>query len=174
MIQFILDEAISQNSDHLISKNGSSWGDSKVWSWKGFKCHWRLLGEKNRRPLLFIHGFGASSSHWRKNAQAFVNAGFRVYSIDLIGFGDSDQPGTNQIRKLDNRFWSNQIEDFLEQVVKTKKFGKAVIIGNSLGSLVALTTSVSRPELIAALIAAPLPDPAFMLRSRSSSPEWLQ
>ena len=38
---------------------------------------------------MLLHGFGASSDHWRNNAYFLEKAGFRVYSLDLIGFGES-------------------------------------------------------------------------------------
>ena len=71
---------------------------------------------------MLLHGFGASSSHWRDNAEAIAAAGYRVYAMDLLGFGQSDQPGG----RLDSRLWSRQLQCFLEQIV-----GKpAVVAGN--------------------------------------------
>jgi len=78
--------------------------------------------------------------------------------MDLIGFGDSDQPGIRQIEKLDNEIWCNQVKDFIKQVIRPKNSGKVILIGNSLGSLVALTCAVSLEEQIATVIASPLPD----------------
>ena len=96
--------------------------------------------------LVLLHGFGASSGHWRANYD-IAAAGYHVYAMDLLGFGQSDQPGG----RLDNRLWSRQLQCFLEQIV-----GKpAVVVGNSLGSLVGLTTAVFRPELVLAVAAAP-------------------
>ena len=119
-----------------------------------------------------MHGFGASSSHWRHNAEPFASAGFRVYALDLIGFGESEQPSQKKVPKLDNQFWSNQVIAFLEEVIQTKEHGKAVLIGNSLGGLTALTTVYFRPELVSAVVAAPLPDPAFMQQIACNESLW--
>ncbi len=146
----------------FINLNSSGWGESRFWFWEDLRCKWRFLGNVKNPPLILIHGFGASSAHWRKNADFFVEHGFRVYGIDLIGFGESDQPGSFKYRKLDNYFWSKQLTSFIEEVVQCEKDEKTVLIGNSLGSLVALTTIAFRPDLVAAVIAAPLPDPALM------------
>ncbi len=147
-------------------ETGSDWGTSKEWHWKGFRCHWRVLGEGNIEPLLLLHGFGASSSHWRNNASTFASAGFRVYALDLIGFGRSDQPLSKKYPLLNNHFWSKQIAAFLEEIVNIENIDKAIIIGNSLGALSALTTLVLRPELVKAVIAAPLPDPTLIMKKQ--------
>ncbi len=150
--------------ENVFHEQSCEWGNANEWIWEGFKIYWRVLGIRENPPVVFVHGFGASSSHWRNNAKAFENAGYCVYALDLIGFGRSSQPGPKQIRKLDNFFWSKQLIAFLKEVVESDKCGKAVLVGNSLGSLVAITASVFCPKYIAAVVAAPLPDPAFMQR----------
>jgi len=121
-----------------------------------------VLGPEQGRPVVLLHGFGASSDHWRHTAAPLTAAGFRVYGLDLIGFGRSDQPGHQHRRPVDNRLWARQLSAFLEQVVGATAKDPAVLVGNSLGGLTALTTAVLRPDLVAAVAAAPLPDPALM------------
>ena len=128
------------------------------WNWNGFKVCWSVSGEDNEIPIIFLHGFGASRKHWRKNIEYFAKRKFASYSLDLIGFGDSDQPGIRQIGKLNNKIWCNQVKDFISQVIRPKNSGKVILIGNSLGSLVALTCAVSFDDQIATVIASPLPD----------------
>ena len=140
----------------------SDWGDAALWQWQGLQSHWRVLGPSDGKPLVLLHGFGASSDHWRHNAAPLAAAGFQVYGLDLIGFGRSEQPGHQRQRPIDNRLWARQLTAFLEQVVQASAQQPAVLVGNSLGGLTALTAAVLRPELVAAVAAAPLPDPALM------------
>ena len=135
-------------------RSGSNWGEQSQAEFGPWRCHWRRLGSKQAPALVLLHGFGAASGHWRNNAADFEAAGFCVYAIDLLGFGQSDQPSI----KLDNRIWSLQLQKFLIEVVQ----GPAVLVGNSLGALVALTTAVFAPELVVAVVAAPLPDPTLI------------
>ncbi len=128
------------------------------WNWNGFKICWSVTGEENKIPIIFLHGFGASRKHWRNNLEYFAKRDCASYSLDLIGFGDSDQPGIKQIEKLNNEIWCNQVKDFITQVIRPKNSGKVVLIGNSLGSLVALTCAVLIEDQIATVIASPLPD----------------
>ncbi len=129
-----------------------------LWNWNGFEICWSVVGEDNSIPIIFLHGFGASRKHWRNNLEYFAKRNFASYSLDLIGFGDSDQPGIRQIGKLNNEIWCNQIKDFIEEVIRPKNSRKVILIGNSLGSLVALTCAVLLEDQIATVIASPLPD----------------
>jgi pimeloyl-ACP methyl ester carboxylesterase len=94
--------------------SGTEWGIHADWLWRGERCHWRVLGEEDAPALLLVHGFAAGSGHWRRNAAVLAAAGWRVYGIDLIGFGASSQPSL----RLDNRLWARQLQAFLEQVVQ--------------------------------------------------------
>ncbi len=118
-----------------------------------------MLGSRDQPALVLLHGFGAASGHWRHNAAALAEAGWCVYAIDLVGFGASSQPAHRRHRPLDNRLWARQVQGFLEQVVQ----GPAVLVGNSLGSLVAVTCAVFFPQWVLAVVAAPLPDPTLLM-----------
>ena len=141
-----------------------------TWHWRGHNCHWRVLGDAQHPPLVLVHGFGAHCGHWRRNAAALASAGWCVYGLDLIGFGASSQPGPSRHRPLDNRLWARQLQAFLEQVVQ----GPAVLVGHSLGGLVALSCSVFFPQWVRAVVAAPLPDPALLTAAGPRRSPWMR
>ncbi len=134
------------------------WGAHHEWNWNGLICHWRQLGEPTHPPLVLVHGFAAGCGHWRRNAPTLAAAGWNVYGMDLIGFGASSQPDS---LALDNRLWARQLNGFLQEVVRRP----SVLVGHSLGGLVALTCGVFFPDLVVAIIAAPLPDPTLLMLS---------
>jgi len=138
-------------------QESADWGEHRQWVWQGQRCHWRVQGNGAHPALVLVHGFGAGSGHWRRNAGPLAAGGWCVYGIDLIGFGASSQPAL----RLDNRLWARQLHAFLEEVVQ----GPAVLVGHSLGGLVALSCSVFFPSLVRAVVAAPLPDPALLMAS---------
>jgi pimeloyl-ACP methyl ester carboxylesterase len=148
----------SQPAPDSCEPGHPDWGIRRDWFWQGHRCHWRELGETHHPPLVLIHGFGAGSGHWRHNAHSLAAAGWRVFALDLIGFGASSQPGVVPGRPLDNRLWARQLQGFLEQVVQ----GPAVLVGHSLGGLVALSCAVFFPSWVVGVVAAPLPDPALV------------
>ena len=46
----------------------------------------------------------ASGYHWRRNVNVLAAAGYRVYAIDLVGFGLSSKP----VIDYDSRLWREQ------------------------------------------------------------------
>ena len=161
-----------QKRGHFIGT--PNWGESKSWLYKDLKVHFRVAGEESSIPIVLIHGFGASCDHWRNNAEIFASEGFRIYGIDLIGFGKSEQDLQGKELYLNNQFWANQLAAFIDEIVNIKKNGKVILIGNSLGALTAITTFLQRPELIKAIIAAPLPEPVFINPIKLFFPNWIR
>src|SRR5690349_3956261 len=68
-------------------------GEERRYAWKYGDMFYTVKGEPDARPLLLVHGIlpGASSYEWRKNVDALARQ-FRVYALDLQGFGLSDHP----------------------------------------------------------------------------------
>ncbi|PSN75934.1 alpha/beta hydrolase, partial [filamentous cyanobacterium CCP4] len=52
------------------------------WYWRDQPIHYVVAGEarEDRPPLLLVHGFGASTDHWRKNIEG-LKADFQVLSL---------------------------------------------------------------------------------------------
>ena len=69
------------------------------------------------KPMLLIHGLepDSCSREWESQA-ARLSERFRVYSVDLLGFGYSDKPRTTYNAYL----YSRLINDFIGRVVKEK------------------------------------------------------
>ena len=72
---------------------------ANTWGHNGRTVHYLAAGDESGQPFLLIHGFGASGFHWRSNLPALAAAGYRVYAIDLLGFGLSAKPVIDQRRK---------------------------------------------------------------------------
>jgi pimeloyl-ACP methyl ester carboxylesterase len=110
--------------------------------WRGFPICYQTQGNAGPAVIL-IHGFGASWGHWRKNIPVLAQT-CRVYAIDLIGFGGSAKPMPGQPIDYTFETWGEQIVDFCREVVRTP----AVLVGNSVGCIVAMQAAVIAPELV--------------------------
>ncbi|MGK7875252.1 MAG: alpha/beta fold hydrolase [Xenococcaceae cyanobacterium] len=115
------------------------------WQWRGQSIYYVKAGERQsgRLPLLLIHGFGASTDHWRKNI-AELQHDFEVWAIDLLGFGRSAKPDLQYSGNL----WRDQLHDFITEVI-----GQPVVLaGNSLGGYSALCVAAQRSSSAAGLV----------------------
>ncbi len=115
------------------------------WQWRGHRIYYLKAGAKQaqRPPLLLIHGFGASTDHWRKNIWA-LQADFEVWAIDLLGFGRSAKPELAYSGEL----WRDQLQDFIREVIGTE----VVVAGNSLGGYISLCVAAEYPETVLGVI----------------------
>ena len=173
-MEVALDEMLSNTKKEYPFVGSTDWGEQNNWFYEDLKVHFKVTGEESNPPIVLIHGFGASSDHWRYNAEVFASEGFRVYAMDLIGFGKSEQPDQRKIKYLDNNFWASQLTSFIEEIVDLEENEKVILIGNSLGALTAITTLSQRPELIKALIAAPLPETILINPVKILLPNWIK
>ena len=55
-----------------------------------YRLHY-FVGGKGR-PLVLVHGLGGNAQDWAALIPTLKNHGFRVYAIDLLGYGRSDRP----------------------------------------------------------------------------------
>ncbi|HAX78200.1 MAG TPA: alpha/beta hydrolase [Cyanobacteria bacterium UBA11372] len=115
------------------------------WQWQEQPIYYVKAGKRQsqRPPLLLIHGFGASTDHWRKNILG-LSPDFEVWAIDLLGFGRSAKPNWQYSGNL----WRDQLYDFVTEVIGQP----AVLAGNSLGGYAGLCLAAQRPSSAAGLV----------------------
>ena len=115
------------------------------WQWQDNTIRYASEGPADGTPVLFLHGFGSSLETYRDNAPALAQAGYRCHRLDLLGLGLSEKaPGPYSIGR-----WRQQAAAFLEANAGGKP---AVLVGNSIGSLISLDVAAKRPELVKGLI----------------------
>jgi pimeloyl-ACP methyl ester carboxylesterase len=116
------------------------------WLWNGFSIRYQAAGTSGDAVVL-IHGFGASSDHWRQNIAVLAQT-HRVYAIDLLGFGQSAKPKPDEAIAYRFETWGQQIIDFCQEVIGSP----ACLVGNSIGCIVALQTAVMAPDWVQSLV----------------------
>ncbi len=136
----------SENPSENLSENPPV--SIQSWQWQGLTVSYQQAGlqQTDTPAVVLIHGFGASSVHWRKNIPILAKT-CRVYAIDLLGYGKSAKPAPGQPLDYTFETWGQQILDFCEQVVGQPAF----LIANSIGCIVAMQAAVTRPEWVRGL-----------------------
>ncbi|KAL1528481.1 hypothetical protein AB1Y20_009824 [Prymnesium parvum] len=149
-----------------------AWSPSpdSTWLWKTaeatYTVNYIAVGDPEAEPMLLIHGFGASGFHWRRNVNVLADAGYRVYAIDLLGFGLSSKP----VIEYDASIWRQQCEAFLREVAVCGDGKRALVAGNSIGGYTALSVGSAHPELVRGVVSlngagrfAPSPEEVALL-----------
>lgn len=104
---------------------------------------------RDREPVLFVHGGTCDSHDWSMQIGAFAER-HRVIVPDLRGHGRSEQNGASHLP-------SDYVTDLAVMLEKLDA-APAVVVGHSLGALVASILSVERPDLVRAVVVV---DPAW-------------
>ncbi len=90
---------------------------------------------RNNPVVLLVHGFGASTDHWRYNIPELSKT-HEVHAIDLLGFGRSQKPAELE---YGGELWKDQIVSYVKERIKKR----TVIVGNSLGGYAALAAGAA-------------------------------
>lgn len=112
----------------------------------GDLIHYEKLGRG--RPVILVHGWIGSWRYWIPLMQT-LHTSFSVYTLDLIGFGDSS--------KNDKHYTVEKQVDMLETFLDQLGIPKAAMIGHGLGSLVVLQYALRNPDKVARMLLSSMP-----------------
>lgn len=104
-----------------------------------------------RPSLVFLHGIGGRASGWQAQLDALAAEGWHALAWDMPGYGDS-----LPVRPYD----FDGLADALVRLLDAEGLARAVLVGHSLGGMVALQTWARHPSRVAALVLAAT-SPAF-------------
>jgi len=136
-------------------------GEERKYPWKYGDLFYQVKGDRNAKPLLLIHAVapGASSYEWRKNADALAEQ-FRVYTIDLLGFGLSDRPAIDYTAED----FADLISDFVREVIHKP----TIVIAHGLSSAYVIADAYRHPEFFERLVL--VTPPQAILQEMASGP----
>lgn len=95
-----------------------------------------------RPPAVFLHGSGMDHSAWALQTRWFAAHGFGVLAVDLPGHGKSGGGLLTSIAAM---------ADWVADLLDAAGVAKALVIGHSMGSLIALETGARHPSRVAGL-----------------------
>jgi pimeloyl-ACP methyl ester carboxylesterase len=158
VVLFVISVAYVTYKLYLAGKTGIGaplLKDGEFCEIQGHRMHFiqKSSGQKGSgEDVLFIHGLGASHFVWRFLLSQ-LSQYFKVTAIDLIGFGKSDKPNTFAY-DLDSQ--CQIILEFMDKM----DIQKCVLVGSSMGGMIALRLAQTHPERFPRLVAiSPAYDP---------------
>jgi pimeloyl-ACP methyl ester carboxylesterase len=110
---------------------------------RGYKMHYLVGG--SGRPLLLVHGLGSRGEDWANLIPQLINGGNRVYALDLLGYGASEQP-------RDARYSISQQAGIVEGFLDSQHLQRVDMAGWSMGGWIALQVALQQPQRLRRLV----------------------
>jgi 3-oxoadipate enol-lactonase len=101
--------------------------------------------------VVFIHGIGGSARVWAPQVESFAAAGFAPVALDLPGYG-----ARPPVEAMDFDILAADVEAAIDQ----RDLERPILVGHSMGGMVAQTALRRRPDSYAAAVLA-CTSPAF-------------
>ncbi len=121
--------------------------------------------DTERLPVVFLHGAGMSHVIWALQARHLAHHGCSVLALDFPGHGDS---GGDPLKDISG------LADWVAQALTALNVTEAVIVGHSMGALVALEMAARHAALVRSLIllgaAAVMPVHPGLLEAAKTNP----
>jgi pimeloyl-ACP methyl ester carboxylesterase len=108
----------------------------------GISLAYQEAGTVDGYPILFVHGFGCNSGHFRLQQQHFA-AFARTVAVDLRGHGASDAP----IQSYDPAVYADDLLWLCDRL----NLKRPIVVGHSMGGNIALKLSALAPDSIRAI-----------------------
>ena len=99
--------------------------------------------ERDRQPLVFVHGLSGSWPNWLEQLPVFA-ATHRVIALDLPGFGHSPMPRAG----ISIAGYARTLERLLDHL----GVDAAAVVGNSMGGFIAAELAISYPQRVERLV----------------------
>ena len=123
------------------------------WADLGVPVHYVDHGGPADGPrLVMVHGLGGSLVNWAALGPLLTET-CHVVAVDLIGFGLT-QAGTHSTSVTSNQ---QMLQRFQSDVV----VGPAILVGNSMGAMIAILQAVRHPETVTGLVLVDPPMPGL-------------
>src|SRR5512137_18308 len=135
-------------------------------AWAQTRDGWRLaLGTRlprapeRRPPVLLVHGLSANRWTMDSGVEGFslaahlARAGFRTFSLDLRGHGDSRRPPRGPESWNFDRYVEEDVPAALDAIRRETGEDRVLWVGHSLGAVLGLASCQLHPERIAGIVA---------------------
>ncbi len=127
----------------LLISGVITFAEEKIVDVDGVKISYLEEGQ-GKKNIIFIHGFSGSANNWIEMFPYLLDE-FKIYALDLPGFGSSDKP-------LDIKFNVRVYADYILKFMDKLKIEKAIFCGNSLGGAISIKIHLKDSKKVEKLI----------------------
>jgi len=119
--------------------------ESRVVLIDGHRIHYYVTGPVSGAPIVLVHGLGGRSEDFVNLAPYLKKCGYRVYTPDLLGFGQSEEP-------VDASYSISDQADLVVSFFDAMGLQRTDLGGWSMGGWIAQKVAVDHPERVSRLI----------------------
>lgn len=118
---------------------------------RGIRQTWRRAGSGARLPIVLLHGIGSNARAWAGQFPLAVDR--QVCAWNAPGYGGADGIEGSAILPTP---WpsARDFSDALAALLDHLNIGRCLLVGQSLGAIMATTFAVAAPQRVAALLLA--------------------
>jgi len=109
----------------------------------GVKLEYVETGKRSGTPVIFLHGI-TDSWHSFQKVLPLLPSNIHAFAISQRGHGDSERPGTG--------YHPKDLAADVAAFIRQKKLERVVVVGHSMGSLVAQQFALDYPNLLKGLV----------------------
>ena len=109
----------------------------------GYRIHYYVGGAG--KPIVLVHGLGGRSEDWTQLMPKLIRGGYRVYALDLLGYGRSERP-------RDAAYSIPQEAGIVEHFIAAEGLQQADLVGWSMGGWIAMRVALDEPQAIRRLV----------------------
>ena len=107
----------------------------------GTRIRYEVAGEGE--PVVLVHGLSGSTRWWDRTVPALA-ARYRVYLVDLPGFGS--------MRRAKGGFVLSEAADWLSSWMEAVGLERTHLVGHSMGGYISVVLAAQHPELLRRLV----------------------
>jgi 3-oxoadipate enol-lactonase len=104
------------------------------------------IGHAGRPPIVMLHGIGGGKAQWAPQLDLLALHGWRAIAWDMPGYGESQMPAGD--------YTFAGLAASLTRLLDALAIERAIVLGHSMGGMVALETYAQAPERFAGLVLA--------------------
>jgi pimeloyl-ACP methyl ester carboxylesterase len=118
----------------------------------GLRLAYRRAGNPAGKPIILLHGLAENSAYFWNPLLAHFAEQYQLIAFDLLGHGGSDKPMRG--------YEPDKIARHLADAMQVLQIPQAIIIGHSLGGIIAARFAIEFPAMVekVVLYGAPLPN----------------